>query len=164
VLKSEGVTSFTVVDSNGTMLAWLPGNPLQESDVQLRTRTFIVALVIAAGLACKDSAAPLAPYEPQINNIADDFQFQASGVTNLTWTYEYRWVSTGDSATVNQATTATGGSAVLTIRDGTGAQLYSQSLTANGTFGMTKGIQGNWYVRVQFTNYSGTVNFRVQKQ
>ena len=124
----------------------------------------VIALAIAGGLACKDSAAPLAPYEPQINNIADDFQFQASGVTDLTWTYEYRWANTGDSATVNQATTASGGSAVLTIRDATGTQLYTQSLTANGTFGMTKGSQGSWYVRVQFTNYSGTVNFRVQKQ
>ena len=135
--------------------------------MQIRTKAHvvgIVALAIAGGQACKDSSGPLAPYEPQISNLADNFQFQATGVTNLTWTYDYRWANTGDSATVNQATTATGGSAVLTVRDGTGTQLYSQSLTANGTFGMTKGIQGNWYVRVQFTNYSGTVNFRVQKQ
>ena len=135
--------------------------------MRIRTKTFIggiAMLAMAGALACKNSTGPLAPYQPQINNIADDFQFQATGVSNVTWTYDYRWTNTGDSATVNQSTTATGGSAVLTIRDGTGAQLYSQSLTANGTFGMTKGIHGSWYVRVQFTNYSGTVNFRVQKQ
>jgi hypothetical protein len=135
--------------------------------VKIRTQAFvvgIVALAISNVLACKNSTAPLAPYQPQINSIADDFQFQATGVTNLTWSYDYRWSNTGDSATVNQATTANGGTAVLTIRDATGTQVYSQSLTANGTFGMVKGIHGSWYVRVQFTNYSGTVNFRVQKQ
>jgi hypothetical protein len=115
-------------------------------------------------LACSDSAGPLAPYEPQIANLNDDFQFQASNVADITWTYTYRWRSTGDSATVNQATTATAGSATLTISDSTGAQLYSQSLTANGTFGMAKGKAGLWTIRVQFMNYSGTVNFRAQKQ
>lgn len=119
---------------------------------------------VALALACGNSSGPLAPYEPQINNLTDNFSFQATGVQNVTWTYTYRWTNTGDSATVNQATTATGGSATLTISDSTGAQLYSQSLTANGTFGMTKGIAGRWTIKVQFVNYSGTVNFRAQKQ
>lgn len=119
---------------------------------------------IAMGLACGNSTGPLAPFQPQISNLTDNFQLQATGVTNATWTYNYRWQNTGDSATINQATTVSGGSAVVTIQDSTGKQLYSQSLTANGTFGMVKGIHGRWYVEVQFTNYSGTVNFRVQKQ
>jgi hypothetical protein len=123
-----------------------------------------VAAVVALAAACGNSTGPLAPFQPQINNITDDFQFQATGVTNVTWTYNYTWLNSGDSATVNQATTVTAGSAVLTISDSTGTQLYSQSLSANGTFGMTKGIHGHWKVKVQFTNYSGTVNFRVQKQ
>jgi hypothetical protein len=119
--------------------------------------------VVALAAGCGNSTGPLAPYQPQINNITDDFQFQATGVANVTWTYTYSWLNSGDSATVNQATTITGGTAVLTIADSTGAQLYSQSLSANGTFGMTKGIHGHWTVKVVFTNYSGTVNFRVQK-
>ena len=123
-----------------------------------------VAAVVALAAACGNSTGPLAPFQPQINNITDDFQFQATGVTNVTWTYNYTWLNSGDSATVNQATTVTAGSAVLTISDSTGTQLYSQSLSANGTFGMTKGIHGHWKVKVQFTNYSGTVNFRIQKQ
>jgi hypothetical protein len=125
------------------------------------------AILLATGavaLACGDSTAPLAPFEPQINNVVDNFQFQATDVQNVTWTYTYQWRNSGDSATVNQATTIVGGSAILTIVDSTGAQLYTQPLSANGTFGMTKGIHGPWSVRVQFTNYSGTLNFRVQKQ
>lgn len=64
---------------------------------------------------------------------------------------------------MNQATVITGGSATLTISDHNGTQVYAQSLSANGTFGMTKGVQGKWTVKVVFTNYGGTVNFRVQK-
>ena len=120
-------------------------------------------VVIALAAACSNSTGPLAPFQPQINNLADNFQFQATGVTNVTWTYTYSWSNSGDSATVNQATTVTGGSATLTISDNNGTQVYSQSLSANGTFGMSKGLHGNWTIKVVFTNYSGTVNFRVQK-
>jgi len=122
----------------------------------------VVAAVTFA--ACSNGSGPLAPYQPQINNAADNFQFQATNAANVTWTYTYPWLNTGDSATVNQSTTITAGSAVLTISDSTGAQLYSQSLTANGTFGMTKGVHGHWTVKVVFVNFDGTVNFRVQKQ
>jgi hypothetical protein len=123
--------------------------------------TAVVALALTA--ACGNSTGPLAPFQPQINNVPDDFQFQATNVTNVTWTFTYLWTNTGDTATVNQSTTVTGGSATLTILDKNGTQLYTQSLSANGTFGMTKGVAGNWTIRVVFTNYSGTVNFRAQK-
>ena len=124
-----------------------------------------IAALTALGvvLACGNSTGPLAPFEPQINNAPDNFQFQASGVTNVTWTYTYRWSNTGDSATVNHSTTTTGGSATVTILNSNGTQLYSQPLKASGTEGMTKGLAGLWTIRVVFTNYSGTVNFRVQK-
>jgi hypothetical protein len=130
----------------------------------LRSLAGVAVLIAAAALAaCGNSTGPLAPFQPQISNVADNFQFQATAVTNVTWTFTYQWSNSGDSATVNQATTVTGGSAVLTIYDKNGAQLYSQSLSANGTFGMTKGVAGSWTIKVVFTNYSGTVNFRVQK-
>lgn len=122
-----------------------------------------VLAVIVLAAACGNSTGPLAPFEPQISNVADNFQFQATGVTNATWTYSYRWQNSADSATINQATTITTGTAVVTISDSTGAQLYSQSLSANGTFGMLKGIHGRWTIKVAFVNYAGTVNFRVQK-
>src|SRR5512142_2271704 len=92
----------------------------------------LVAAAFTVAAACSSSSTgPLAPFQPQINNIADNFQFQATGVTNVTWTYTYTWSNSGDSATVNQATTTTAGSATLTILDNNGAQLYSQSLNAN---------------------------------
>jgi hypothetical protein len=88
-------------------------------------RLGIAAVAALSFLACSDASGPLAPFEPQITNAADDFQFQATNVSKVTWTYTYQWLNTGDSATVNQATTVTGGSATLTISDSTGPQLYS---------------------------------------
>lgn len=125
--------------------------------------TLVMFAAIVLTSACGNSTGPLAPYQPQINNAADDFQFQATDVAGISWTYSYAWANSGDSATVNQATTITGGSATLEILDHNGATVYSQSLAGNGTFGMTKGVAGSWTIRVVFTNYSGTVNFRVQK-
>ena len=119
----------------------------------------------ALALACGgNSTGPLAPYDPQIVNVTDNFSFQVTSVSNITWTYTYQWQNTGDSATVNQAANGTAGSAILTVLDKNGTQLYSQSLCGNGTFGMTKGVAGSWTIRVQFTNYSGTIDFNVQKQ
>lgn len=121
------------------------------------------AVAAMAVLVACNSTSSLAPFQPQINNAPDNFQFQATGVTKVTATYTYTWSNSGDSATVNQATTITGGSATLTISDNNGTQVYSQSLSANGTFGVTKGLHGTWTIKVVFTNYSGTVNFRAQK-
>lgn len=120
--------------------------------------------VFVLAVACSNSTGPLAPYDPQIVNVTDNFSFQVTSVSNISWTYTYTWHNTGDSATVNQATNGTAGSATLTVLDKNGTQLYSQSLSGNGTFGMTKGVAGAWTVRVQFTNYSGTIDFNVQKQ
>ena len=72
---------------------------------------------IVSVAACGNSTGPLAPFQPQINNAPDNFQFQATAVTNVTWTYTYRWSNSGDSATVNHSTTTTSGSATLTIHD-----------------------------------------------
>jgi hypothetical protein len=154
----------------GTHLAWLGAEPLplQELDDMLLHRPRLAAGIVAlaaigSAAACGSSTGPLAPFQPQINNAADNFQFQATGVTNATWTYTYRWSNSGDSATVNNSTTTSAGSASLTISDKNNTQLYSAPLTASGTAGMTKGLAGLWTIKVVFTNYSGTVNFRVQK-
>ena len=126
----------------------------------MQVRAVIVGAAVAVFAACTSS---LAPFQPQINNAPNNFQFQATGVTNLTATFTYTWSNSGDSATVNQATTITAGSATLQIADQNGTQMYSQSLSGNGTFGTAKGVTGSWTIKAVFTNYSGTVNFRVQK-
>jgi len=128
----------------------------------MKVLTLLLATSVAIA-ACKDNAGPLGAVPAQINNAPDNFQFQATGVTNVTWTYTYTWSNTGTSASVNQSTTIAAGTATVTILDASGVQVYTQSLSANGTFPTSTGTTGNWTIRVVFTDYDGTVNFRVQK-
>ncbi len=103
-------------------------------------------------------------FQPQISNQTDNFQFQATGVTNVSQTLQYTWQNTGTQANVNQACSITGGMATLAIRDAAGTMVYSGDLSANGTFQTLAGTAGAWRIEVVLSSLSGTLNFRVQKR
>ena len=134
-------------------------NPALRRTMRTALRT-LTRLIMLTTLACSDS---LAPFQPEVSNVADNFQLQATGVTNVTDTFEYTWQNSGTTANVNQATIVSSGTAQLTILDATGAQVYTRSLADNGTFVTTAGATGAWKIRMVLTNYSGTLNFRAQK-
>ncbi len=119
------------------------------------------ALAIALMVGCSSPTDP--GIQPQVNNATDNFQYQVSNVKNFTGTRVYTWQITGTKASVNQATTVTAGTITLVIQDATGAEVYNQSLAVNGTLDTAAGATGAWTIRVQYTNATGTVNFRVQK-
>jgi hypothetical protein len=70
-------------------------------------------------------------------------------VTDVTWTFTYL-VELGHSASVDQSTTIAAGTAVVTVYDALGTQVYTQSLSANGTFDTSAGVAGNWTIKVAF--------------
>ena len=119
----------------------------------------LALVVMLAGFACNDS---LAPFQPEIANVPGNFQLQATNVRNVTNTFEYTWQSNAATANVNQATIIAAGTATLTILDSQDAQVYTRNLADNGTFQTTSGTAGAWTIRMVLTNYSGTLNFRVQ--
>ena len=129
----------------------------------IRSTTLLVLL--AAISACGGgSSNPIAPqFQPEVINNADSFSFQVTGVQNASSTLNYTWRNTGTTATVNQSASISGGSATLVILDASGTQVYSRSLTANGTFVTTAGTTGLWTIRVVFSGTNGTVNFRSDK-
>jgi hypothetical protein len=123
-----------------------------------------LALLLAL-VGCGTSNSSLNPqFQPQVANAADTFQFQSTGVTNVTETLSYTWQNTGIAANVDQATTVTAGTAVVVIRDAAGTQVYSAGLQNNGSFQSATGQAGNWTIQVVLQGYSGTLNFRVQKR
>jgi hypothetical protein len=134
------------------------------------TRIVVVLFVLTAVLfsltACGNGGgSALNPkFQPQVANLADNFQFQSTAVTNVTETLTYKWTNSGIAATVDQATSVTTGQAVIAIKDAAGVQVYSAGLQNNGTFDTATGQTGSWTIIVQLTNYSGTINFRVQKK
>ncbi len=118
------------------------------------------ALLFAVGCGGGNALDPA--FQPQVANNPDNFQFQSTGVQNVTQTLQYTWSNSGTHASINQATTVTGGSAVLTLRDANGATVYTGDLVNNGTFTSIAGQTGNWTIVLSLSNYSGTLNFRVQ--
>jgi hypothetical protein len=124
-----------------------------------------VALATCLALSGCGSDPPTTPgIQPQIANLTDDFSYQVSSVGNFTGSAPYSWQNTGISANVNQSTTVTSGSMTLIITDANGTQVYSRSLSDNGTFVTADGVAGTWTIRVTYNGASGTVNFRAQKK
>src|SRR5690348_10404371 len=86
------------------------------------------ALLAAMNLMLACNSDPLDPFEPEVTNVTDNFQLQATGVVNVTTTKSYTWENTGPQATVNHSTTTTAGSAQLTIKDANGTVVYDTAL------------------------------------
>jgi hypothetical protein len=121
----------------------------------------LAAGLLLLTLACGNDS--LAPFEPEIANAPDSFQFQVTALRDVTTTREYVWQNAGTVANVNQATALSEGSALLVVRDAGGVEVYRRDLTANGTFQTAAGTAGQWRIRVELARASGAVNFRLQK-
>lgn len=132
---------------------------MPSSPVSLVSQFARVALLLSF-VACSD---PLAPFQPEVTSATDNFQLQATGVTNLTTTRTYSWSNTGSRATINHSTTIGGGAARLVVRDAAGAVVYDRALAPSLNEPTTAGTAGTWKVELHLTGYSGTLNFRAQK-
>lgn len=130
-------------------------------------RSAPLALVLLA-IACGDSStAPPPGIQPQIVNNADVFSYQISDLDHVDGTYEYTWQNTGTMAKVTHASDAgSSGTATVTIKDATGAQVYSGPFSTTGeVVSAPAGTAGAWTITVTYVGYSNTqVNFGVVKQ
>ncbi|MBK7715463.1 MAG: hypothetical protein IPI38_08570 [Gemmatimonadetes bacterium] len=132
----------------------------------MRTVTTFRALTAALLLAAcgGDGSNGIGPgNQLQVTNAADDFQLQVTSMHNVTETLRYAWTNTGDSASINQATVVTGGTATLTLRGPDSTVVYQSDLTGNGTFQSTLSTAGTWFIELRLRQADGDVNFRVQK-
>ena len=127
-----------------------------------RGRNFAVAA--AAVLLATCGGTTIAPFQPQIRNLTDSFEFQVTNAKNVSQNLEYNWENTGTMANVNQASSISSGSAELTIRDAQDTLVYVRNLGDNGTFVTNAGQAGTWKVQVSLSNFNGTINFRAQKR
>ena len=128
-----------------------------------RSRILLGTILLTFGTLSGCGDDPLAPFQPEISNAADNFQFQATNVSNVTTTAIYPWANSGTRATINHSTTTSAGSTLLVIKDGVGATVYSKALSPSLNEPTTAGQAGTWSIQVTLTNYSGTLNFRAQK-
>jgi hypothetical protein len=127
-----------------------------------KTLALVIALMAAAAFGCDDNA--LTPFEPEITNVSDNFQLQATKVRAVSATLNYRWQNTGTQAKVSHATTTTFGSARIVIRDAAGAPVYEHDLVPSLEETSATGTAGYWTIQVVLSRYDGNLNVRVQKQ
>ena len=114
-------------------------------------------------MLCQCDDNTLAPFEPEIVSVTDNFELQATGVRNRTTTLIYDWENTGNQATVNHSTTTSSGSARLIIKDDGGTTVYDKLLVPSLNDSTILGTEGAWKIHLVLDHYYGTLNFRVQK-
>jgi hypothetical protein len=129
-----------------------------------RAAVLLAGLLVLGGCGSDNPADPLAQFEPQVNNATDSFQLQATDVTGVGTILQYSWENTGTQAAVDHSTTTAGGAAALVIRDASGATVYDQGLEPSLNEDTSSGSSGTWTITVALSDYSGTLNFRVQKK
>ena len=127
------------------------------------TLAILLAVVALSTGACSDDN-PLAPFEPEIVNDADAFQFQVTGAQNVTVNKSYVWTNATAGASIDHSTALTDGSATVVVLDGEGTEVYRSALKASGTEQSRDGAAGQWTVQVIMSGFDGTANFRVQKR
>ena len=134
----------------------------------MRKSLFIVSIISLAVLGVvgcggsNNGTAPLAAFQPEIINVADAFQFQATNVENVTTIVSYPWSNSLTQATINHSSVLTGGTATVSIFDNDSTLVYTSGLVASLNEASSAGTAGTWYVTVQLVNVSGTLNFRVE--
>ncbi|MEE9553921.1 MAG: hypothetical protein V3W18_06445 [candidate division Zixibacteria bacterium] len=124
--------------------------------------TILILAVSAILIGCGKKANPISPFQPEVSNLQDNFQFQATGLTNMTTSVSYNWENSGTSANVDQSCAITAGSASVTISDVVGTEMYSGDLIEGGSFVSSQGTAGTWVITLSLYDVNGTVNFRVQ--
>lgn len=123
----------------------------------------VSAVLLGVSVAGCSGSNPISAFEPEIVNNQDAFEFQITDASNVSTVLTYAWANTGVRATVDHSTALTDGKGTLVILDGSGTQVYSSDLKASGTDVAASGTSGVWNIRVSFSDFSGTSNFRVQK-
>lgn len=110
-----------------------------------------------------DKTNPLASFQPEIYNVPNNFQFQATDLKNVSTTVSYGWQNDGQQATVDHSSAVSGGSAYVDIYDADDSLVYSHALVPSIQETTQVGTAGTWRIVVRIDHCSGTLNFRVQK-
>ena len=72
-------------------------------------------------------------------------------------------INTGPVAEVDHSTVTTNGQASLVVTDARGVVVYDRVLAPSLNEPTLSGLPGTWTIEVGSGDYSGTLNFRLQK-
>jgi hypothetical protein len=128
------------------------------------TATLLLAILLSV-VGCDDNGNLIGPdNQLEVTNAVDQFQFQLTALQSVTDSRSYEWQNTGTRAKIDISEAITAGSAILTIRDASGAVMYQADIGDDSDSTTPEGVPGSWQIEVVLTNTTGTFNFRVQKE
>ena len=132
-----------------------------------RTGT-VFALLAAAlwlgGCSSSSTAPPPPPgVQPEIVNVTDSFEYQVQSIEGYSGTATYTWQNSGTTAAVDHSSVIGDGVGMVAVRDADGSEVYSGAMSPSQSLVSQPGTAGSWTVTVTYTDFTGTVNFRVQK-
>jgi hypothetical protein len=131
----------------------------------LHTLVFSCIVCLCLFTACsKSSNASLANFQPEVSNVTDNFQLQATNVKGVSTSIGYNWKNTGTMAAIDKSGVLTAGTSKILIFDKNGTNVYASDLKITGSETSSAGVAGLWKIRIELSNYDGTLNFRVQKK
>jgi hypothetical protein len=137
----------------------IPGDPMRQA---LAATATALALSLSA---CGGGGGGSTPIQPQYQPLTDSFEFQLTNVQDGDGSLTYTWQNSGTKASVDRSSAITAGDVTLTLRDAANTVVYQGALGgASGSVASVTGTAGAWTVVVDFTNTTGTINFRCQKQ
>ena len=132
--------------------------------MKLNSKILTFALIMGTVIlfACKKNES-LAAFSPEITNLADNFQLQATSIVDVSTTITYTWTNNGPKANIDLSGAINSGSGTLTIKDANGVQVYTTDIKATGSGTSIAGVAGSWKIILLLTKANGNLNFRVQK-
>lgn len=126
-----------------------------------RAKTLVGLVALFA--ACSSGNVTGPENQPEIVNNTDSFEFQVTGLDNVSETLSYTWQNTGAQANVNRSSSVSHGTGTLIVRDAEGTEVFRGDLGENSTVATSSGVAGTWQIQVVLSGVSGTLNFRLEK-
>lgn len=133
------------------------------NELKRRVAAGLFVFTVAVLAACGGDSVTNPAFEPEIVNLPDSFELQATDITDVSETLVYTWQNSGTTASVDRSSVLVSGSGTVTVYDADGKQVFTSAVTTDGSSTTDSGVSGAWQIRVVLSDASGTINFRVQK-
>jgi hypothetical protein len=127
---------------------------------RIAAASFLVSALVHVG--CSDPNTLESGQVVEVN-LLDRFEFEATGLDNVTDTRSRLFTITGTQATVDVTAGITAGSARLQLRDPAGAVVYSEFIE-DEVDGLTdSGGPGLWQVDIVLSEVTGEFSFTLER-
>lgn len=140
------------------------GTDLTQLDMIPKTGILkLTILILLLGIYCtRNTIEP--KLDPELINEPDRFEFKITDVRSITKQLEYQWQNNGINADIYNGSATIEGDASLTLLDEAGDEVFSLDLKQTGDFFSSSGEIGEWTIRLNLIDVSGTIHFRINRR